>query len=88
MKIQNLVPILWTSDLEKTIQFYGDVIGFECMNRMQCWASSMKDETELMLSLPNEHEPFDKIQFTGSFYFRAGNVDEFWEQVKSKATLV
>jgi uncharacterized glyoxalase superfamily protein PhnB len=61
---------------------------FECINRVEGWASLKKDDTELMLSLPNAHEPFDKIQFTGSFYFRIDNVDQFWEQIRDKATLV
>lgn len=42
----------------------------------------------LMLSLPNAHEPFAKIQFTGSFYFRIDNVDQFWEQIRDKAPVV
>jgi|SRR5271166_2290317 len=88
VKLTHLVPILWTNELEKTIQFYHDVIGFECVNRMEGWASLRNDDVELMLSLPNAHEPFDKIQFTGSFYFHADNVDQVWEQVKDKATTV
>jgi hypothetical protein len=33
-----------------------------------------------MISLPNQHEPFDKPQFTGSFYFHPDDVDVFWER--------
>lgn len=88
VKLTHLVPILWTNELEKTIKFYHDVIGFECINRMEGWASLRNDDIELMLSRPNAHEPFDKIQFTGSFYFHADNVDQIWEQVKDKATIV
>jgi uncharacterized glyoxalase superfamily protein PhnB len=88
MKIQSFAPILWTYDLDKSIQFYHDAIGFECINRLEGWTSMKTDETELMLSLPNSHEPFDKIQFTGSFYFSVDNVAGFWEQGRSKTTVV
>jgi hypothetical protein len=79
--------MLWTNDLNQTIAFYCDLLGFECINRMEGWALLRKDSVELMLSLPNAHEPFDKIQFTGSFYFHPDEVDELWRQIKDKAWL-
>jgi len=57
MKLNRLVPILWTNDLDGSIAFYRDLLGFECVNRAEGWASLQKDEVELMLSLPNAHEP-------------------------------
>lgn len=88
MKLKGLVPMLWTQDLESSILFYRDVLGFACVGRMEGWASLRKDDVELMLSLPNAHETFDKIQFTGSFYFHPENVEEVWERVKDKARVV
>jgi uncharacterized glyoxalase superfamily protein PhnB len=73
---------------EQTIAFYRELLGFECINRMEGWALLRRDSVELMLSLPNAHEPFDKIQFTGSFYFHPDEVDEFWRQIKDKAVVV
>lgn len=37
-----------------------------------------------LLSKPNEHIPFDKPVFTGSFYFKTDNVDKLWEVLKDK----
>jgi uncharacterized glyoxalase superfamily protein PhnB len=88
MKLNHLVPMLWTNDLDKTVAFYHALLGFECINRMEGWALLRKDSIELMLSLPNAHEPFEKIQFTGSFYFRPDDVGELWRQIKDKATVV
>jgi uncharacterized glyoxalase superfamily protein PhnB len=88
MKLNRVVPLLWTTDLDKTISFYQQMLGFDCVNRIEGWAVLKKDEVELMLSLPNAHEPFDKIQLTGSFYFHPDNVDELWQQLKDKATIV
>jgi uncharacterized glyoxalase superfamily protein PhnB len=88
MKLTRLVPMLWTKDLEQSIAFYCDVLGFECANRMEGWASLKKDDVELMLSLPNAHEPVDRIQFTGSFYFHPDNVAELWQQINERATVV
>lgn len=88
MKLNRLVPTLWTNDLDATITFYRDGLDFECANRMEGWAMLKNDEVELMFSLPNAHEPFDKIQFTGSFYFHPDNVEDLWQQLKDKATVV
>jgi uncharacterized glyoxalase superfamily protein PhnB len=44
-----------------------------------------KDEVKIMLAKPNEHTPFDKPIFTGSFYFNTDNVDKLWEDLKDKA---
>ena len=88
MKLTSLIPLLWTDDLDASIAFYCDLLGFEVCGRMEAWASLKKDEVELMLSAPNAHEPFDKIQFTGSFYFRADNVDALWQQLKDKTPVV
>ena len=42
------------------------------------------DNADLMISKPNDHIPFDKSTFTGSFYFNTDNVDEIWNTVKDK----
>jgi uncharacterized glyoxalase superfamily protein PhnB len=88
MKLNSLVPMLWTDDLDASIAFYRDLLGFECVNHIEGWAVLKKDAVELMLSLPNAHEPFDKIQFTGSFYFYPDNVDALWQHLKDKAQVV
>jgi len=48
---------------------------------------AIQDEAKLMVSTPNEHEPFDSIPFTGSFYFPPDNVDDLWRQL-NQATVV
>ena len=88
MKLNRVVPLLWTNDLDATIRFYQHLLGFECLNRMEGWVLLKTDEVELMFSLPNVHEPVDKIQFTGSFYFHPDNVAELWQQLRDRAIVV
>jgi len=82
MKSTPLVPMLWVGDIEQTIAFYRDVLGFACTNQMKGWACLANHRVELMISLPNQHEPFDKPQFTGSFYFHPDDVDVLWGRLK------
>ncbi len=88
MKLNRLVPVLWVGDIEKTITFYRDVLGFDCPSRIEGWACLVNHGAELMISLPNQHEPFDKPGFTGSFYFQSDNVDGLWEELKDKEPVV
>lgn len=78
--------MLYTTDLQGTIQFYTQILGFTCEANDESagWASVKLDDCQLMFSLPNTHLPFDKPVFTGSFYFTVDSADSFWGQVKDK----
>jgi uncharacterized glyoxalase superfamily protein PhnB len=88
MPLKGPVPILYVANIEQSIRFYCDVLGFHCAKRMDGWASLERDLAEIMLSVPNEHLPFDKPAFTGSFYFQAQDVNSLWEQLREKAAIV
>ena len=87
MKLTNLRPMLWTEDLTGSVDFYTSVLGFTAneFNEDWGWASLSKDDVSLMLSRPNEHTPYDKIGFTGTFYFSTDAVDALWDELKDKA---
>lgn len=89
MRINELRPMLWTEDLDGTVGFYTGVLGFTCGERNDDWgwASLSIDDVGIMASKPNAHTPYDKIGFTGSFYFNTDDVDAMWEKVKDKARI-
>lgn len=86
MKYNALRPILWTEQVEETIQFYTTFLGFELaeQNEDWGWACLVKDGVEIMIAEPNEQTPFDQPLFTGSFYITTDHVDEIWEKLKDK----
>jgi len=88
MQIEGPIPILYVADIEQSIRFYCDVLGFRCASRLDGWASLQLDGAEIMVSLPNDHIPFEKPSFTGSFYFHAENVDKLWERLREKVAIV
>jgi hypothetical protein len=87
MKITGLRPMLWTEDIAGTIDFYVESLGFICdeYNEEWGWASLSIDDAAIMLTRPNMHSPYEKIGFTGSFYFTTDDVDSLWEKLKDKA---
>lgn len=76
--------MIWTENIEETIAFYTEKLGFICgdKNDEWGWAGLYNDEVELMIAKPNEHTPFDKPIFTGSFYFRIDDADKLWEELR------
>src|SRR4026209_974979 len=87
MRLHELTPMLRTTDLEGSIEFYTTVLGFECEGSSAewGWASVRRGKGATMFALPNEHEPFAGPCFTGSLYINPDDVDALWEQVKDKA---
>lgn len=88
MTLKSLTPMLNVPDMEEAVRFYRDVLGFACVNRFEGWAALARDGVEVMICLPNAHEPPSKATFTGSLYFRCDNVDTLWEAFRDKATVV
>ena len=89
MKALKLTPMLWTENLQETIDFYTNTLGFICgdKNDEWGWASMHNGDIDVMVAKPNEHTPYDKIMFSGSFYFTLENVNELWEELKNKCTI-
>jgi len=81
--------MMTTEDLRGTIDFYTSILGFTCdnVNDEWGWATLSIDGVSIMLAKPNEHVAYDKIGFTGSFYFSTDDVDAMWWKVKVKATV-
>lgn len=86
-RITGLTPMLWTPELDETVAFYTQVLGFECAVHEEGWAVLIYGDIELMFSLPVAHIPFNGPQFTGSFYLNTDNVDELWTKLKDTCTI-
>ena len=89
MKVNKLIPTLYTNEIQKTVDFYVQVLSFKCkfIDSDVGWASLQLDEIEIMFALPNDHLPFEKPFFTGSFYLKTDMVDKIWQQVKDKVEI-
>jgi uncharacterized glyoxalase superfamily protein PhnB len=86
MRISTFGPMLWTEDLKGSVDFYVDVLGFTCQTFREDWgwASLSQGDIWFMLSRPFKNSAYDKIGFTGSFYFTTDEVDQIWDELKDK----
>lgn len=81
--MNKLIPILRTKNLEETISFYENVLGFRGKSNFPNFVSLSKGDAEIMFIAPQE-ESFQKPELTGSLYIWMENLDEFWETIKDK----
>jgi uncharacterized glyoxalase superfamily protein PhnB len=95
---KTLTPNLVVKDMDKTIRFYRDVLGFEVLMTAPekepfDWAMMKMGNVEIMFqtrqSLGGEMAAFKEIPVGGSFtlYIDVANVEGLYETVKGKATV-
>lgn len=93
MKVKGLAPMLETKNLKQTIEFYTQVLGFECRGvypneEEMCWASLWNGDFEIAFSALNAHKNFNKPTLTGSIYLYTENVEELWQNLKERVEIV
>lgn len=92
MKIKQLIPMLESDDMEATIDFYTQKLGFKSHgigkdeNGMY-WCGLYRDDAEVMFTSRNAHSKEKKATFNGVLYFYPESVDELWEELKDKAEI-
>ena len=98
MKLHKLSPILWTKNLQETILFYKNVLGFKGVSNFPNFVSLSRENVELMFIVPqdepedckapdNQAEFFPRPMLTGSLFIVTEQVDELWNSVKDKAII-
>jgi len=88
-KALNLSPMLETKDMQATMKFYTEVLGFNCntFSEEWGWAHFSKDEISLMFSRPNEQRNIPEPIMSGSLYITVDDVDSVWDELKYKCSI-
>ena len=89
MKYKALTPMLWTAELQATIEFYTAILGFQLdeLNQEWGWCNMSKDDLHIMFAVPNQQTPFVGPKLTGSLYILVEEVDTLWAKLQDKATI-
>ena len=80
MKIQAVT--ISVSDLERSRQFYEEVLGFEPDSQYEKWQSYKCEETAFFGIM--EVESFDRPSSMDIINFMISDVDQLWERIKDK----
>ncbi|MEJ8757461.1 VOC family protein [Pontibacter sp. H259] len=89
-KMKVLIPMLWTNQVQETIDFYTSLLGFTCgeKNDDWNWAAMHNGEVEIMVAKPNQHTEFDAPKFTGSLYIQVEDVESLWLELENTVKIV
>jgi uncharacterized glyoxalase superfamily protein PhnB len=92
MKFESLSPILTTDDMDRSVRFYVDVLGFTCGMQTPGYSNLYRDGIRIMLGgRPNSHEPWAGPRFTGQLYIHLNEpneVDALWSKIKGRVEVV
>jgi uncharacterized glyoxalase superfamily protein PhnB len=92
MAFETLAPILTTEDMDRSVRFYVDVLGFMCGMRTAGYSNLYRDAVRIMLAAANAHDDEWKgPKFTGQLYIgleTAEAVDSLWARVKGRAEII
>jgi uncharacterized glyoxalase superfamily protein PhnB len=91
MTFKGLDPILSTDDMDRSVRFYVDILGFTCGIQTQRYANLYRDAVRIMLATPNAHQEWTGPKFTGQLYIgleTAEEVDALWVEVKDRAKVI
>lgn len=91
MTLTSLAPILATDDMERSVRFYVEVLGFTCGLQTPGYSNLTRDAVRIMLAGPNSHEEWQGPKFTGQLYIGLETpeaVDALWATVKDRAEII
>jgi len=91
MTFKTLDPILTTEDMDRSVRFYTDVLGFTCGMQTPGYSNLHRDQVRIMLGTPNAHEEWRGPKFTGQLYIELDSpaeVDALWARVKDRADVI
>ena len=89
--LKRLAPILTTDDMDRSVRFYVEVLGFTCGMQAPGYSNLYRDAARIMLAAPNKHLERKGPNFTGQLYIdleTAEEVDALWEKVKDRAEVI
>ncbi len=84
MAMQGLTPMLQTSDMERTISWYGDVLGFRCVGRMGDGWCRLEQGCVSLMFMQNEH--VGAPHATATQYIYVDDVNELLATLKDRVT--
>ena len=87
MGVHGISVVFTTEDVARSVKFYVEQLGFTCTLQLEGFARVQLGVADIMLALPNAHQPWQGPRFTGSVYLDVDNVDELWERLKTRVRI-
>jgi len=80
-RFRRVTPLLQTSDIQRTIDWYESVLGFKCTGREENWCRLERDNVSLMF-MKNEH--FGAPSATAVQYIYVEDIYALWNSISDR----
>lgn len=81
IRFRSVSPMLQSSDLQRTIDWYESVLGFRCVGREDGWCRLERDRVMLMFM---RNARFGTPHATATQYIYLHDLGAFWDEIKDK----
>jgi predicted enzyme related to lactoylglutathione lyase len=84
--LTGISPVLLSSDLERSIEYFRDRLGFECTKHGEAFATATRDDQTILLALTDKPivPHWQVVDMTWNAYIRVDNVDEIYAEVQER----
>jgi hypothetical protein len=82
-RFTGLTPMLQASDLQRTVDWYGSILGFRCVAMEALWCRIERDGAALMF-MRNAH--MGAPQATATQYIYVDDVYALWDSIKDRVS--
>ena len=80
-KAQKLSPILPVADMERSIQFYSEVLGFDAALKSDSYSIVTRGGASLHLTLAEDQSVLDAVRGHASVYLEVEGIEALWSYV-------
>ncbi len=88
MKLTEIRPMLEVNNVEETIDFYVNTLGFQCLGHFEKeWAQVQRDNISIMFCRRFSQKEHPNPILTGGIYLYTDDVDSLWEEWKDKTQI-
>jgi uncharacterized glyoxalase superfamily protein PhnB len=90
-RFKKVVPVLLVADLQRSVDWYAGVLGFELLWRSPAdggGENAMLHAGEVDLLLSTGSHLGAEPKFTGTLYYQVDGVDVFYERVKDRVEML
>ncbi|MEB3357980.1 MAG: VOC family protein [Synechococcales bacterium] len=92
MRLSHISPMLEVNDLEETVAFYTDILGWELTGTWpdtgsMTWAELTAGSVRFMFVTRDPETADQPLALTGQIYLYPDNIDQLWETLKTKAAI-
>lgn len=84
IEVKGISPMLAVADMEETVTFYCEVLGFRALMTTEAYSVIERDGCEIHLSLAADSSVLEAVRGRTSIYVKVEGIESLWKEVDAK----